>query len=186
MFPEMKEAFTMTNPIFPVCKSCVRRGRIIGLIAWVIIFQACAGDTAQKTETPKEITESQTEKPLIKMTEALVILNEAEVTQKELLALSGQLDAVPAQTRDAHAGEYAEALAMMEGMLEKQEQVISEAFVAVQNAGPTAPSDVVGEAASKASVRLDEDQSEAFRQCAQHTAEYRQLMEAIRGMMAKW
>ncbi|MDX2135893.1 MAG: hypothetical protein SFV52_13980 [Saprospiraceae bacterium] len=176
----------MVTPIFFIRKNLARHGGIACLAAWVVCVQACTGDSAPKVEQPEAITAGQPEKPLVGMSEALLTLNQAENTQKELEALSGQLDAVPAQTRDAHAEEYAEALAIMEGMLEKQQQVISEALSAAQNAGPTVAGDVAGEAAAKASVRLDEEQSETFRQCAQHTAEYRQLMQEIRNKMSKW
>lgn len=172
--------------IFFIRKNLARHVGKACLAAWVVCVQACAGDSAPKVEQPEAITAGQTAPPLVGMGEALLILNQAENTQKELQALSEQLDAVPAQTRDAHPDEYAEALANMEGMLEKQEQVISEAISAAQNAGPTVAGDVAGEAAAKASVRLNEEQSEAFRQCAQHTTEYRQLMQEIRDKMAKW
>lgn len=158
------------------------------ILGTLLLAASCANDPApahtngQTESTTQEAPTAQPAGPSIE--DAKTIVSDAESNLDQIKKLVAAVTAVPAKTQKAHAEEYADIQSALEAMLEKQETVLTDARKAVEQTASQAAPDTPS--TSPVPQAFNEQQAEAIKQCALHTAEYGKLVDEIKGKIAKW
>jgi uncharacterized protein YukE len=175
---------------------------LFNIILATLLFWSCANDTTdnqhdtaagEQTETqapnesegPSESNSgNQAPEGTMMLDQAQAILNEGRQAEAAFQAFSDELNALPANIRDAHASEFEEMQQTIEGIMEKQSTIVEETqnsinTIFADKSKPNPQTEEIGDLKGMEHIEM-------IKQCKSHTADYSEILKEYKEKLASW